>query len=279
MKKRIILGACAGLAILALRMYANDATKTPPTTNHVATAALPESTKSEPDHLPFANPEPAVSKQPSPAPVAKPAKLVATPPANTPAPAASKSSVTPQANSAPAAQGAAPAVNFQIQMAQIHQKVFSGFEQSDLMEFGQALEQAFNGALASREFDRGINKLEDAAKELAVAFGKNIEVDRDLNTKIKKAFETATVEFENLIRSGKIADLTGEAYLARILKSALSGLKEGFNKAAVIPENTPVPANLGAGTQAKTPIKTPSQAPKISAPASTVTAPIKSTKS
>jgi hypothetical protein len=266
--KRLMLVAFAGVTILAWRMYANDESKTDTattTTSSSTTTSSNHETNAKPNpmpstpptpepvkanNLPVPSPEPAATKQiippvhtstppTPPAPVAKPTKLIATPPTHASAPAA------PKMPTGPAGANLPPAVNFQMQMAQIHQKVFSGFAQPDLMEFGQALEQALNGALATKEFDKGVSKLEDAARDLAIAFGRNIEVDRDLHLKIKNAFDTATTEFETLIRSGKIADLTGEAYLARILKAVLAGLKIGFAKAEIIPGTTPVSAHLG----------------------------------
>lgn len=254
MNKKVVLVTCAGIAILVLRIYASDNNKTPNT-------ALPVSNKSvsEPA-LSSTPPSPSMTSpiiNPAQQPAATPVGNNHTPVTNSipAAPAVSnivttaKPPVAPSASVAPAAANIPPTMNFQMQMAQLHQKVFSGFEQADLLEFGQALDQALNGALASREFDQGINKLEDAVKDLAVAFGKNIEVDGALNAKVKQAFNTAVTEFDALNRSGKISNLTGEAYLARILKSALAGLKIGFAKAPIIPENTPVPANLDLNDQ------------------------------
>lgn len=260
MNKRFMLVACAGITILVLRIYANDSSKNP-------VSIPPAPAQPVEDHVPFTSPEPNAIKEPTPsvksapavpasaaptppipAPVAKPTQLTVTPPVNNHT-SANNTPVTSKGASVPNAPSMPPAMNFQMQMAQIHQKVFSGFEQADLLEFGQALEQALNGALASREFDAGINKLEDAVKDLATSFGKNIEVDRALHVKVKQAFDTAVSEFETLNRSGKISNLTGEAYLARVLKSALSGLKIGFAKAQVIPDNTPVQANLSLKDQ------------------------------
>lgn len=299
--KKLILIAVAGLAILGLRMYANDANESSVATSTNSTTSINKNEKNATSSVPG---EPAVSKLPAASLPSSPVKQV-TPSANTTTPSVSAPSVSsapksidvpkpnklimapptthmpssntvpksPESNkavAAPAATTSPSAVNFQMQMAQIHQKIFSGFEQPDLIEFGQALEQAFNGALVTKEFDKGVNKLEDAAKDLAIAFGRNIEVNSALHLKIKQAFDTATKEFEALVRSGKIADLSGEVYLARILNATLSGLKIGFSRAEIMPENTPVPANLGledhAVEQPNMPKAPVTPAPKIQAP-------------
>ena len=62
----------------------------------------------------------------------------------------------------------------------------------------------------------------------------------------------AVDKFEALVRSGKISNLSGEAYLARIMKAAISGLSNGFNLAKVAnatsfpvaPVATTTPASL-----------------------------------
>ena len=263
MKKFILF---TSLALTVTQSCASNAKK-------VSTMLPPAPASMTPPTPPMAHPAPTnVINTGMPVDPIKPPVVNMTPPV--------KNVVANGGAAAPMVKGSnsvVPEINLQMEMAKISQKVFGSFAPAELMQLGQALESSMNATLATKDFDKGINKMATAVEELAQSFGSNIQVNKDMNTKLKAAMATAVTEFDQLVRSGKIADLAGESYIARIIKSGLSGLQKGFGKATILADSPAAPsAPLAPSSSASAPKTLPGPVPAPKAKVAPVVAAPKS---
>jgi len=122
-------------------------------------------------------------------------------------------------------------------VAGIHQKALLSLQDVDQNELAQAVQEAFNAALVSRDFEKGVKELGNALAALASSVGSQLEICKVTKGKLTKAITDMSNDFEQLIRSGNLNTTTGEVYLVRVINEVLGGLKKGIGAAKVSNKN------------------------------------------
>lgn len=125
------------------------------------------------------------------------------------------------------------AMEFQNEVGKIQQKLMGKFDQHDHMELRAAGQSTMKAALASKEFDEGVDKVRDGVEEIASAFASKIEVCKDTHNKLKSALDVANNDLNKLVRSNKVPNVPGESHIAQIFTALFKGLQKGFAKAKV----------------------------------------------
>lgn len=207
----------------------------------------------------------------APAKTAPAKKLIA------PAPAPKSGNAVPESVTASLKPGAAgvtgvpasPTGSQDLNMAvmQINQKAMMNLQQLDQNELAQAVQEAFNEALVSKDFEKGVDQLADALQTLFNSLSRRVEVCNDTHAKLTKVLKDMNSDFEQLIKSGKVGSLPGDLYIVRLIRGALSGIDSGISRAKKSNKNC-TSATAAPGLQM------PSKAAS-SAPAQPVKAPMR----
>jgi hypothetical protein len=164
---------------------------------------------------------PTVSTTTPPAPVA----AIPTPPA-------------PKALPTPPAVGAKPGSSMpamppispvQLKVLETMGKVSSKLgDQAGMEQAVQAVQDALEKGLASKDFSKGFNNLTLAIEQMFQAVGSNVVADQDLLAKLKDAANVATEDLSALTKSNIITAHTQESYLIKVVNSAAAGFKKGL---------------------------------------------------
>ena len=83
---------------------------------------------------------------------------------------------------------AAPGGVLQQELTKMTQKVFGQFQQAELVELFSALDGSLRSSLASKNFDKSIDKLRDATSDMMTTLGSHLALCKSLNQKLLTAF-------------------------------------------------------------------------------------------